>query len=84
MISRNTAKLLLIYLFWIVAHYFSSQYYPKICVPYDLRGFFLSPLMVPSAHCTVMRWMITNGGNNICAGWIFLMSFALDALSVRR
>ena len=84
MISKNTVKLLLIYLFWIVAHYLSSQYYPKLCVPFNLRGFFLSPLMVPSAHCTAMRWMITAGGNNICTGWLFLMSILMDLLSVRR
>lgn len=83
-LSRDTLRIIALYLFWLSAHFFASQYYPKLCTPYDLHGFFMSPLLAPTAHCSAMRWMINHGGNTICGGWLFLGSLCLDLLTIKH
>jgi len=81
---KDSLCLFLLYFFWVCAHFFSSHYYPVYCTPYNVKGFFMSPLLAPSPHCSAMRWMIASGGSNICAGWLILGAFCLDLLKIKH
>jgi hypothetical protein len=83
-LSRDTVRIFSLYLFWCAAHFVASQNYPRLCTPYGLKGFLMSPLMAPSAHCVGMRWIINHGGNTICAGWLFVGSIVVDVLTIKH
>jgi hypothetical protein len=59
-----------IYLLWIFLHYLASQLYVKMCVPYSVVGFLLSPFMVATPHCQGLRWIIYNSAIIINNMWI--------------
>lgn len=84
MLSRDTVRIFVLYTFWVLAHYLASHFYARQCTPYNVQGFFMSPLMAPAAHCTAMRWMISHGGNTLCGGWLFFGSMMLDVLSIKH
>jgi hypothetical protein len=84
MLSRDTVRIICLYTFWCIAHFFASHYYPVICMPYSVRGFLFSPLMAPAAHCNALRWMINQGGATLCGGWMVLASLCMDVLSLKH
>ena len=59
-----------LYIFWIVSHYISSHLYVTFCVPATFYGFIQSIFLTPAPHCYALRWVIYNGGNNICVMWL--------------
>ena len=61
-----------IYIFWICLHYVSSYLYIKMCVPYNLFGFFASPFLITTPHCQAFRWVIYTGAAAIENMWLLL------------
>jgi len=61
-----------VYIIWISLHYTAAQFYVHLCVPQTLKGFLLSPFLVPAPHCNGLRWVVYHGGNNIMAMWALL------------
>jgi len=61
-----------IYLLWILLHYTASHLYVKLCVPYDLTGFLISPFLTSTPHCQGLRWLIYNGATMINNMWVVL------------
>ena len=61
-----------IYLIWIVIHYLSAHLYAIYCTPYTIIGFITAPFLVPSPHCTGLRWCITQGASTIATMWIVI------------
>lgn len=59
-----------IYLLWIVLHYCAAILYSDYCTPLTLKGFLMSPFLVPSPHCRALRWVINTGSDVIINMWI--------------
>jgi len=66
----NIQSMLLFYLLWISMHYASSHIYTFFCTPYTISGFFLSPFIVVTPHCSAIRWVLYEGGNIITNMWL--------------
>ena len=83
-VSSSFVNLFGIYLVWIVIHYAASHLYVKFCVPDNVYGFIVSPVIAPAPHCQALRWSIYNGGNSISAMWIILGAWILSHLQPIR
>jgi hypothetical protein len=73
-----------IYILWIVIHYNSAHLYNHFCVPEGIYGFLISPLLVQTPHCRVLRFMIFNGANNIDVFWGFVIGFIIRSLTIKK
>jgi hypothetical protein len=73
-----------IYILWIIIHYNASHLYVYFCVPDGFYGFLISPLLVQTPHCRVLRFMIFNGANNINIFWGFVISFIIKSLTIKN
>jgi hypothetical protein len=71
-----------VFFFWIIMHYIASHAYIYFCVPESLTGFLLSPFLVPTPHCSLLRWAIQQGGENINLMWILLSAWIVKALTI--
>lgn len=69
-----------IYLLWILFHYIASHMYVNFCVPKDLIGFLISPLLTSTPHCQGLRWIVYNGGNVINNMWVVLGTWLCSTL----
>lgn len=82
----QTIKILIsisgIYLVWICLHYFASHLYVKLCVPFSLYGFLLSPFLIATPYCVGLRWVIYNGANTIQNMWILLGTWACSTITI--
>lgn len=83
-VASSFVNLFGIYLLWIVIHYAASHLYVKFCVPDNMYGFIVSPVIAPAPHCQALRWSIYNGGNSISAMWIILGAWILSHLQPIR
>ena len=67
-----------IYIFWILAHYVSTNLYAYFCTHLSFMGLILSPIMAISPHCKALHWLSINSILNISnmwvalTGWLFL------------
>jgi len=57
---------------WIVLHYFTPHLYTYFCTPPTAYGFFLSPFIAPTPHCSAFRWIMYTGGNMITTMWVLI------------
>jgi hypothetical protein len=71
-----------VFFFWIIMHYIASHAYIYFCVPESLTGFLISPFLVPTPHCSLLRWAIQQGGENINLMWIVLSAWIVKALTI--
>ena len=69
---RNIIHVCGIYFIWVGLHYVSSHAYVNLCVPYTVKGFFMSPIQSPMPHCVALRYMIYTGGEYINKMWWIL------------
>jgi hypothetical protein len=81
---RYSCRIALVYVAWILVHFLSAQFYPKLCAPMSGYGFLITPLLTPTPHCSAMRWMIYQGGVNIGQLWFLFASIGMDMLSMPR
>ena len=54
---------------WTVAYFVASNIYPRICTPWSIYGFFMSPMMVTTPQCVALRWVIDTGATTIITMW---------------
>ena len=64
------AKVVGMYLLWILLHYVGSHIYVRLCVPNTIYGFIVSPFLTSAPHCQALRWCIYNGANIINYMWL--------------
>lgn len=69
-----------IYVIWITLHYIAAHLYIYFCVPDNLLGFLISPILVPTPHCTILRWTIHQCGININVMWVFLTAWLVGII----
>jgi len=77
-VSKYIIKCLLMYLLCSIFHYIASHVYITWCVPYGIKGFFMSTLLTLSPHCQALRWVIYNGGICINTIWFLLGGWILN------
>jgi hypothetical protein len=70
-----------IYLTWMTLHYAAAHAYIHLCVPFTLKGVLLSPFIVPTFHCTTLRWMVYTGGNKMITMWFMAAAYVLGKLN---
>jgi hypothetical protein len=73
-------EVFVIYLFWILLHWISSNLYIKFCTTNTLWGLLMSPFRATLPHCTALRWVIFNGGKMIEVMWILLGKWFIEQL----
>lgn len=64
-----------IYVIWITLHYIAAHLYVYFCVPDTVLGFIISPILVPTPHCTILRWIIHQCGISINVMWVLLTAW---------
>jgi hypothetical protein len=69
-----------IYLLWICLHYFSAHLYVKFCVPYNIMGFIMSPLVIMTPHCQGLRWIVYNAAKIINDMWFLIGAWICSVL----
>jgi hypothetical protein len=77
-IQRPAVKIMLSYIVCILAHYFASHLYVRLCVPNTLLGLLYSPFMTLAPHCQAFRWVIFYGGNTINLFWFVLANWLVS------
>ena len=70
-------KELYIYIICIVLHFISPHIYIKFCIPNTLLGMIMSPFMLMTPQCQILRWISYYSGYTINHMWILLASWLL-------
>lgn len=70
-----------IYVSWLLLHYGAAHAYTYFCVPLTWKGLFISPFIVPTFHCTSLRWMVYTGGNKIISMWLLAGAYVLGKVN---
>lgn len=73
----------IIYLAWVLLHYFAAHLYIYYCVPDTLTGFLYSPFLIPTPHCSLLRWAVYQGGETIHLMWLCLSVVVVKMLTPR-
>jgi hypothetical protein len=73
-----------IYFMWIVLHYISPHLYTYFCTPSTAYGFFMSPFMAPTPHCSALRWVMYTGGNTITAMWVLIGGWIVQRIIIQK
>lgn len=71
-----------IYLLWIFVHFVAAHLYIYFCVSDTLFGFLISPFLVPTPHCCILRWALYQGAENINIMWLLLSSFIVKLIRI--
>jgi len=83
-IIRFVIRISGIYLLWIFLHYLASHLYIKLCVPYTVVGFLMSPFMTATPHCQGLRWIVYNAASVINNMWIVLGAWICSTILVTK
>ena len=75
---RPVVRLFVLYFIWISMHYLASHLYTMVCTPWSVKGFILSPLLIPAPHCEALRWVIYHGALRIHTMWILLGGYVIN------
>ena len=59
-----------VFLAWTVVHYVTANMYAAYCTSWGLSGVLMSPLLVRTPQCQVLRWGIENGALALETMWI--------------
>lgn len=54
-----------IFFIWHTIYYTASILHVKFCTPKTIYGYFISPLLVTSPQCQLLRWGISSGAEKI-------------------
>jgi len=76
-VLRNAVRVCLLYLFIMTIHYVSIHLYMYLCTPKTIRGFMMTPFIVPAPHCQSLIWVIQYTNGHIVNMWILLGTFLL-------
>jgi len=67
-----------IYLFWILLHWVSVQFYQYMCVPRTLWGLvFGTTVASQMPHCRAALWTVTHSSTVISNMWVILGSWLI-------
>ena len=67
-----------IYLFWILLHWVSVQFYQYMCVPRTFWGFvFGTAVASQMPHCKTALWTVTHSSTVISNMWVILGSWLI-------
>jgi hypothetical protein len=77
---KEIVKVVGIYLIWITVHYFASHFYVLWCTTNTVLGFILSPFLVTTPYCHVLRWCIYNSANQIIIMWTVLGTWLITKI----
>jgi hypothetical protein len=78
--KRIAREIIGVYLFWIMAHWISSQLYVSWCVGEGLYDILMSPFIAPLPQCVCLRWMMYNGGRMIEVMWIMVGKWTIERM----
>jgi hypothetical protein len=73
-----------IYVTWWALHYVAAHAYTYFCVPMTWKGILLSPFIVPTVHCTSLRWLIYTGGNKMLSLWLLCGTYVLENIKIKH
>ena len=73
---------ILIYLIWIFIYWGSANLYPRICAPFTIYGFILSPFLVVTPQCQAMRLVLQTGASNITGMFILLGTWLVQKIVI--
>jgi hypothetical protein len=76
------AKIVGIFIFWLVIHHLAAHLYVYFCTPFTMIGFVMSPMLIPAQHCQALRWLIYNGGNSIIGMWLLFAAWILQFIQL--
>ena len=65
-----------VYFLWILLYYVGSNLHSYYCTPLTWWGFLITPFIVETPHCKLMRWIIAKGPDNINLFWTFMATIA--------
>jgi len=77
---KEVVKIVGIYLIWVTVHYFASHLYVRWCTTNTVLGFILSPFLVTTPYCNVLRWCIYNCANQIITMWTILGTWLITKI----
>ncbi len=75
---------IVIYVSWLLLHYVAAHAYTYFCVPLTWRGLLASPFIVPTFHCTGLRWMVYTGGNKMISMWLLGGAYILGKVNNQK
>jgi hypothetical protein len=61
-----------LYMFWILLHYVTAQFYVKYCANPTFYGFLSAPFLMSAPHCMAMRWVFAKAGTLIEGMWVLI------------
>ena len=70
-----------IYVSWLLLHYGAAHAYTYLCVPATWKSLLLSPFIVPTFHCTGLRWVVYTGGNKMVSLWMLGGAYILGKVN---
>jgi hypothetical protein len=68
-------RILLFIVGWVSVHYLASHAYVLWCLPRTFSGYSMSLFMIPSPHCSSLRWLINVTGDRVLLVWTSLSVF---------
>lgn len=73
-------KELYIFIVFTSMHFISPHLYVEYCTPASWNGFILSPFMVITPQCQLLRWSIGFSGYVLNHIWVLIASFILKQI----
>jgi len=77
---RPVIRLFVAYFIWISMHYFAAHLYTRVCTPWSVQGFIMSPILVPAPHCEGLRWVVYYGAVRIHSMWLLLGGYLVSSV----
>jgi hypothetical protein len=71
-----------IYFLWIIMFYLSSHMHIYLCTPNGFYGFIVTPFLTQTPQCIAIRWIITNGSQNINIFWTLFAGFIIKKITI--
>ena len=78
--SSNIPKEVYLFASCVILHYISPYVYIELCVPDTIQGFLMSPFMVMTPHCQIIRWCGYYSGCILNNLWLLLAAWMLRLL----
>ena len=79
-VTKESIRLVCMYLFWMLCHYYCARYYPKYCADDGLYGFFTSLFLTETPFCKALRYGIVKGAETITTLWIVIGTWFISKL----
>lgn len=72
---KTLRRVIILYSMFTVVHFSSVHLYAYICVPFTLKGVFMTSFMISTPHCNALTWAIQFTKGHIVNMWILLGAF---------